>query len=166
MRTLGLLSATMLLAGACGGDSDSVHFAGDYSLSLTNRENGCAFMNWVEGDTEVGVPVTMTQAEGEVEVTATVNGAAGLYLDVVIGARVFTGEADGSRVSLDLFGTNSLTMGNCTYTVNGHMEGTLDGDLLTGEITYSTATNGSPECGVLEGCESRQEFNGTRPPSD
>jgi FlaG/FlaF family flagellin (archaellin) len=166
MRTIGLLSVTVLLAGACGGGSDPVDFSGEYSISLTNRENGCGFMNWVEDDTAVGVPVTVTQAEGETQVTATVNGGAGLYLDLILGSRVFTGEADGPRIDLTLYGTNSATMGQCTYTVNANLFGRLEGDVLTGDITYTTATNGSPECGTLEGCESRQDFNGTRPPTN
>ncbi len=159
-----LLAFTLLL-GACGG-GDPADVAGDYTVSLTSRENGCGFANWTEGDTATGIPVVITQdAEEPSNATAVVNGAAGLYLDVVLGSRTYTGEVDGSSMHLTLFGTNSATQGNCTYTVNSEIDATLDGDVLEGDILYHTSTNSSPDCGTLEGCESRQEFNGTRPPT-
>jgi hypothetical protein len=151
---------------ACGG-GDPADVAGDYSISLTNRENGCEFDNWQEGNTATNVPVVITQGgEGEEDqATAVVNGVAGTYLDLVLGSRTYTGEVSGSHLELTLFGTTQGTQGNCSYNVNSIIDADLDGDVIEGDLLYHTQTNGSPECGVLEGCESRQEFNGTRPPT-
>ncbi|HTM19446.1 MAG TPA: hypothetical protein VL172_03025 [Kofleriaceae bacterium] len=154
------------LTAACGG-GEPADVAGDYTIALTNQDNGCGFANWTEGNTSTGVPVVIGQGEGDAadEATATVNGAAGIYLDAVLGARVYTGSVDGSHLDLTLHGTNSATQAQCTYTVNSTIDADLDGDVLRGEILYHTSTNGSPDCGTLEGCESRQDFNGTRPPT-
>jgi hypothetical protein len=164
-RRMRNLLACILLLGACGGDPADV--AGDYAVSLTNRENACSFQNWTEGETSTGIPVVITQgvdAEADTA-TAVVGGAAGLYLDVVLGSRTDTGDVDGSNLHLTLFGTNSFNQNQCTYTVNSEIDASLDGDVLTGNILYHASTNSSPDCGTLEGCESRQEFNGTRPPT-
>src|SRR5262245_57064299 len=78
----------VLFLAACGG-GDPADVAGDYSISLTNGENGCDFANWMEGETATNVPVVITQgSEGEEDqATAVVNGAAGTYLDLVLGSR-------------------------------------------------------------------------------
>lgn len=154
-----MMAATLALLGAsCGGDVDPT---GDFSISVTNRENGCGFDNWTEGNTATGIPVTITE-DGEVR--AEVGGAAGVFLGVVLGSNIFTGSVDGDQLDLTLFGTTSATQGNCTYTINAVLDGTLDGDVLTGDIRYTAATNDNPDCSTIEGCVSRQQFNGTRPP--
>lgn len=160
LRPMRLLGCLVLLA-ACGGEDADV--AGDYSIALTNRTNGCMFENWTEGDTATAIPVVITQDASAV--TATVNGGAGVVLDLVLGSRVYTGSVDGDHLVLEIFGTRSLMMGGCTYTINSVIDAELSGDALTGRIDYRSATNGSPDCGALEGCLSFQEFNGTRPPS-
>ena len=159
-----LTLALMALLAACG--SDPADVAGEYSLSLTNRDNGCAFDNWTEGETASNIPITMTQSTEDMTMaTAIVGGAAGVYLDVLLGSRTYTGEVDGSSLLLTLFGETSGIDGNCTFTVNSTIDASLDGDVLSGEIRYEKATNGNPDCAPSEGCASRQEFNGTRPPS-
>ena len=157
---------SIVVLAACGG-GDPAAVAGDYSISLTNRENGCNFQNWTVDDTATNVPVVITQgAEGEEDqATAVVNGAAGTYLDLVLGSRTYTGEVSGSHLELTLFGTRQAVQDGCSYTVNSIIDANLDGDVLEGDLLYHTQTNGSPDCGELEGCESRQEFNGTRPPT-
>jgi len=162
MRTASfVLFATVLsVTSACG--SDPVDAAGDFSISVTNRENGCSFANWTEGDSATNIGLTITQ-DGS-DVTGTVTGATGGFLDLVLGDHVFRGSADDSGVSMTIFGTRSATQGNCTYTVNATADADLAGDVLTGNILYQAATNGNPDCADLEGCTSRQEFNGTRPP--
>ena len=37
------------------------------------------------------------------------------------------------------------------------------GDTIAGTITYSTKTNGNPDCKAVE-CSATQKFNGARPP--
>jgi hypothetical protein len=163
-RALLLLGALVFAAGLCAGcDEDPADVAGDYSISTTNRENGCNFNDWTEGDTITNVPLMITQS-GE-SLTGEVSGAWGTWLDLVLGSRIFTGKVDGDEVDMTLHGTNSASDGGCTWFVNAHLTGTLSGDVLTGNIRYTPATNGHPDCSTIEGCVSRQEFNGTRPPS-
>lgn len=164
MRALPSLALAILVLGigACGGD-DPADVAGDYTLQITNEANGCGFDGWTEGEVAADVPLTVTQDGAAV--TATIEGLAGGYVELVLGARTFTGEVDGARLELTLFGTRSATEGNCTYTINAEVDATIDGDLLEGEIRYVPATNGNPDCAALDACANVQRFNGTRPPS-
>ncbi|HUH05205.1 MAG TPA: hypothetical protein VML75_24570 [Kofleriaceae bacterium] len=155
-----LVSCSLVLA-ACG--SDPADVAGNYSIALTNGANGCDFENWDEGATAQNIDLTVTQ-DGE-NASATVGGLAGAYLEVVLGSRVYQGTVDGDHLHLQIFGTPSATEGNCTWTVNSTVRAELDGDVLTGTIDYTKATNGNPDCAAFEGCVTRQNFNGTRPPT-
>jgi hypothetical protein len=160
IRSRAGLVTTALLAASCGG---SANVAGNFSVNLTNKDNGCNFANWTVGQMTTGVPVTITQSGSDV--TATITGAAGAFVTLVFGSAVFTGKVDGATLDLTLYGTRSVTMGNCTYTVNGELKGSIVGDVLDGTIDYKSATNGSPDCGAIQDCQSEQAFNGTRPPS-
>jgi hypothetical protein len=151
---------TAMVLGACG--DDHVNAAGEYTLSITNRENGCGFSNWTEGDTATGIALSVTQSDGDV--TGSVGGSTRVFLDLWLGSHTYTGSVDGNDVSMTLYGTVSNQEGNCTYTVNSTVEAELDGDVLVGDIRYTAATNGNPDCASLQGCVSRQSFNGTRPP--
>ncbi len=145
-----------------GADPAPPDAAGAYTVTITNGANQCAFAGWMEGAVATGVPLAVTQEEATV--TATVQGPAGAFLDLVLGARIFEGEIDGSALALTLFGTAPFMSGACTYTVNGEVSATVDGDVIEGSIEYRPSTNGSPACGVLETCVTAQQFNGTRPP--
>ena len=153
-------ASTLFLFVACSESPAEV--AGEYSLSMTNRENGCNFDNWTEGESNAGVSFTVLQEEETVN--GEIGGLAGAFLEVVFGTRMFSGDISGSSLSLILFGERSSKEGNCTYTINGTMNAEIDDDLLKGEIIYRPATNDNPDCQALEACTSRQEFNGTRPP--
>ncbi len=153
----------LIIGGALllGGYKDA-DVAGEYTVAITNGSNGCGFTNWTEGDTSTGIPFSVTQ-DGE-RLTGTVGGSSGLFLDLWLGDRVYTGTVSGNNVELTLYGTTTNTSGNCTYTVNSTIDGEIDGDVLVGDIRYRAATNGNPDCQTIEGCVSRQSFNGTRPP--
>jgi len=148
---------------SCGG-GDPADVAGEFTIALTNRENGCGFDEWQEGKTTSNIPLTM--AQDGADVTGTVGGVSGGYLNLVLGSNVFHGTVDGDDIDMTIYGDRSSTDGNCTYTVNATVAAAFDGDLLQGDILYTAATNGNPDCETsgLEGCETRQEFNGTRPP--
>jgi len=150
----------------CGDDDEGGHaadFAGDWTLAITNGDNGCAFDNWEVGNTASSIPFTITQSG--VDVTGNVGGLAGTYLDVVLGSHTFTGDVAGSNALMTLYGSRSGSQGNCTWTVNATVDADIDGDVIIGTIDYTIATNGNPDCASLEGCHSVQDFNGTRPPS-
>jgi hypothetical protein len=157
MKNLLVVMACALCA--CGSPAN---VAGNYSVNLTNKDNGCNFANWTVGQMTSGIAITVTQSGGDV--TATVGGLGGAFLTAVLGSASFTGTADGNAIDLKLFGTRSATMSGCAYTVNAHLTGGIAGDLLEGSIEYTPATNGSPDCGVLATCTNAQAFNGTRPP--
>ena len=146
---------------ACGGSDANVE--GDYSIALTNRENGCNFPNWTVGETAANIPVVIVQVGNEVD--ATVNGLAGAALDFSFGSRTYEGTVDGDDLLLDLQGSRAQSMGNCAFTYNSTIDARLQGDALTGRIDYTTASNGNTDCAPIDGCVSVQEFNGTRPPT-
>ena len=92
-------------------------------------------------------------------------GLAGGYLDLVLGGRTYSGDVSGSSLDLTLYGTRETQTGGCAFFINSIFDADLDGDVLVGRIIYTFNGNGSPDCQMLEGCESVQDFNGTRPPS-
>jgi hypothetical protein len=147
---------------ACS-DSDT-NVAGNYSVSLTNGDNGCNLSNFTPGQTATNVAITVTQNSSNV--TLTVEGVAGLYLIGLLGGgnNVFTGDVSGDGLDVDAIGTKPNTSGNCTYTYNSHISGTLDGDVLRGRIEYRAADNGNSGCTAVHDCLTFQDYNGTRPP--
>jgi len=158
MRCLPLV----FLIAACS--STPANVGGNYTVAVTNRDNGCNLMNWTVGNSATNIGVTVTQ--NGTQAVASVNGLVGGYLDVVLGAHDFTGTVDGDHLSLTLFGTRTSNSGNCTWTYNADLEAELNGDILTGTIDYRPKTNGNPDCTEMQNtCSSRQDFNGTRPPT-
>jgi hypothetical protein len=139
-----------------------VNIAGDYSVALTDRDNGCNLGNWTVGQQTSGIPVTITQSMSDV--TCEVGGLAQIALDAGLGAHVFTGSVAGTSVDANILGTVAQQSGNCTYTYNAEIYGTLSGNALAGFVHYTAATNGNPDCTGLENCVSTQEFSGSRPP--
>lgn len=156
------LTALAALASVAGCGSEPADVAGDYSVAITNGQNGCNFNEWVEGESTANIPLVITQ-DGT-QVSAEVQGIIGGLLGLWLGTNIFTGEVDGNSLQLTLYGTTSATAGNCTYTINSTMLAESDGDVLTGQLRYEAATNGNPDCGEIEGCVTLQSFNGVRPP--
>lgn len=155
MRTLAPL--LLLFACACGGTSD---LSGEYTVGLTNGVNGCDFENWTAGRQTSGVVFTVTQ--NDQEVTGQVGGAAGLYLGVIAGSNTFAGTIDGPDFEMRLVGVRSQTEGDCRYTVDVVATGRIEGDLISGELTYVPKTSGTG-C-RFENCQNVQAFAGARPP--
>jgi len=148
--------------GVLGCGSDPADVAGDYTISITNRDNGCMFANWAVGEQTTGVRVTITQ-DGETA-SASVEGTAGAFFDLWLGSHVYTGTVDGDDMTLELFGNRPQTAGNCAFTYNSRIVGSINGDALSGRVEYTAKTNNNPDCAALESCLSFQDFNGTRPP--
>lgn len=159
MRNIAIVAVAALLG--CS-DSEPADAAGQFSIALTNRDNGCELDNWVEGNTSSNIPFEIAQSGGSI--TGTIQGVAGGILEAWLGSRDYDGHISGNSLSLELFGSRSFSSGNCAFTYNSTITAELDGDVLTGTIDYTAATNGNPDCSSLEGCVSTQEFNGTRPP--
>lgn len=158
MRNLAWILVGWLSTG-CGTDAN---VEGNYTMAITNRDNGCSLANWTVGAQSTGINILVTQ-EGD-NVTATIQGLVGGYVALALGSAVYTGTIDGDELSLDLYGTRPQAMGNCAFTYNSAIEGVADGDTMTGRVEYRAATNGNPDCAAIEGCLTYQDFNGTRPP--
>lgn len=154
-----LVIAALLVAGCSTPDAQ---VAGTYTVNVTNRDNGCNFANWTVGNQTSGVSVAITQSG--TSVTANVTGGVGVVLDFAFGSSMFMGSVDGDALDLKLLSNKPQTSGNCTFTYDGEIAATSSGDILTGRINYTPATNGHPECVSIEGCITYQDFNGSRPP--
>ena len=152
------LAGLALVLAACGGNSN---VAGSYTIALTNRDNGCNLSNWTVGNSTTGVGVSITQ--NGADVTAMVSGGGGLALGALLGTNTFTGD---DSIDLKALGSRANQSGNCTWTFNAEITADLVGDSLTGRIDYRAADNGNPDCTTknIHGCDSYQDFNGTRPP--
>ncbi len=152
---------------ACGSEQEfTVDVSGEYSVALTNGANGCAFENWVEGNEANSVGLTIAQ-EGN-DLSATVDPVTAIVLALFLGSANsdgtrFVGTAKRNDFSLVAYGTIPRREGNCSYTVNATIEGTLSGDAIAGTISYSPATNDNPDCAAIE-CANVQQFSGSRPP--
>lgn len=157
-----ILLALLAVGGACASDAD---VAGNYTVALTSRDNGCNISGWTTGAMSAGIGVTITQNSSKL--TLTVGGLAGVYLVGALGAdgNVYTGGVDGDDFDTDSIGTRAYNTGNCTYTYNSSISGTLNGDALEGVIEYRAADNGNSDCSQVHDCLSYQDFNGTRPPT-
>ncbi|MBX7192781.1 MAG: hypothetical protein K1X94_12020 [Sandaracinaceae bacterium] len=163
IRTLSLVALALvggLLTSSCS--ASPANAAGSWSMNLTNGANGCMFSNWTVGDTTTGVPVTITQSGASV--TLLVTGGYATALDLLVGGHEFTGAVDGNHVNARLTGRAGST-GGCAYTTVGDLEGTLSGDTITGNLSWSYDTNSSADCGMYAVCETLQAMNGTRPPT-
>ncbi len=150
------LAILVLLCAGCGGDGGPVDATGEFMIALTSGANGCEFQDWQEGATSTGIPLSMLHED--TGVTASMGGAAVLFLDLLQGSHVFDGDVDGHTILLELAGTTEHPGDGCSHVVNSTLEAQLDGDVLVGSIVYTR----SPECPGLTGCESVQTFNGTR----
>jgi len=141
----------------------AANVAGDYTVDLTTGDNGCMFANWMPGTSNMNVPVTLAQ-QGTTA-TATVGGLAALVLVVGLGTAKFQGTVTGDSFSLADYGTAHSTDGDCSYTLKATLTGSISGDSISGQITYSETTNGSPACTYHATCTSVQAFAGVRAPS-
>ncbi len=152
--------ALLLLCGGC--NNEPMDLQGVYTIALTNRENGCNFNDWQVNDTTTGVQLTVSQS-GE-SASGFVGGTAGAWLTIVLGSQEFSGAVDGSDVRMTLHGSIPTTVAGCTWTIDAILTGTLTGDTLAGDIQYTPSTNNHDNCAAIEGCVSRQQFNGVRAP--
>lgn len=159
---MGSIVTASCVAG-CGSDDDagfSRDLSGDYSVNVTNGPSSCE-QDWTEGETSTGIPFTIDQ-EGD-SVTGRVEGGVAVLLALVIGTNEFEGTIDGNAFSMVAYGTIPRVEGNCTYTLNATLEGSIHDDAVEGSIVYAPATNSNPDCDAVE-CSSVQNFTGSRPP--
>src|SRR5690349_16693792 len=141
LRRLWVLLAVTTVSGACGdsfqgstggggtggtgGPPPPADLAGDYTISVTDGDNGCNLANWMKGTSTKNIDFTVTQSEAHA--VGLVGGLAGTYMDLVLGSHKFEGEVTGDAFSMTDYGTNQGTMNGCSYTINATIDGTIDG---------------------------------------
>lgn len=143
--------------------------SGNYTVQIANGANGCtfAFENWMEGP--AGSFPAVNAQDGSTVVTV-VEGGFGALLSFVYGGDDgvlrLVGTIEGDRLASEFIGARPSNELACTWTWSIRLDAVADGDLLTGTLTYAPRTNGHPVCETLgiEGCETLQLFNATRPP--
>jgi hypothetical protein len=159
-----LLVLFALLA-ACGDDDSSssppADVSGNYSVSVTNTDNGCGYNGWTIGQSTQNIAFVVTQ--NGVAASGEVKGAANFYF-AVLGIGPLAGTVDGAHANMAADGTLHLKDGNCDYVVRATADFTLTGDTINGTMTYSNTTNGDPSCGTKSTCTSTQSIAGSRPP--
>ncbi len=149
-------------SGGSGGGDPPASIAGDYLVSLTNGANTCpSSTDWIEGNQSSGIPFTIQQ-DGT-RIWAEAAGAAAVLFILVTGEVDFEGEIHGSDFSMTNYGTKASQAGNCTYTVNATIAGTVDGNTIEGTVIYEPAITDNPDCAALE-CQAEQAYSGNRPP--
>jgi hypothetical protein len=158
MKSLIFLVGVLAMTACSGGDPADVE--GMYTVSTTNRDDGC-HLGWNVGDTNQGITVVITQ-NGESAI-AEIQGGAGFLVGIVVGTNTLSGSVDGNDLDLFAAGTRPKTSGNCTYTTDGRINATLTGDALQGTMRYIANTNNNTDCAAVA-CTSTQDFAGTRPP--
>jgi hypothetical protein len=145
---------------ACGGGGDA-NVAGNYTMAITNRDNGCNFNGYMVGaQNTVGVNITQTDSK----LSATVTGGGGFLLALVVGSNIYTGSVDGNDVDLEIIGDIAMNSGNCAFTYNSEIHATADNNSMSGRIEYRAVTNNNSDCAAISGCLTFQEFAGSRPP--
>jgi hypothetical protein len=159
----------LLLTSACSGGSlqatPPANIAGAYSVTLTNGDNGCQFTNFTGAPPTQDVHVTLQQQGATA--TGSVTGLAGLFFSIVLGtmAQQFQGTVSGDSFTLTAHGANAFHAGQCTFTIEATLSGTITGDTIQGQLVYTESTNGSPDCAYHATCSSTQSFAGARAPS-
>jgi hypothetical protein len=160
------VACLLVLASACSSvddfESSPADVAGTYTVAVTSQEDSCGFPNW-EAGTKVN-DIKLTFAQETSSITGTIDGVIGTLIELWLGSKSFEGTVNGDRVQATNHGSRPFTQDNCTYTISVLLEGTLNGDALQGNLTYTPKTNGSPDCGALETCQAIQTFAGARPP--
>jgi hypothetical protein len=134
--------------------------AGEYTVSLVSAENDCANVDWKAGNTTTGVMFTIKQ--NGTKLTAETGGDAAVYFVLLTGSNQFAGDIHGNAFTLIDHGPTVSQSGSCTYTLDAIVEGTIDGDTITGTLTYSPVLSSDPECAQYA-CAAVQDYTGVRP---
>ena len=155
-------SILVLAICSCGGDSPA-NVAGTYTLSLTVQQNACGILSGAVGDSSTGVQIIVTQTGSQT--SGQVQGVAGALVTLAMGTDTFMGKIAGNSLDMSISGTMAGSSGTCAFTRNARLVADRSGDVLTGSVTYTFATNKTADCGTRDTCKDVQVFNGTRPPS-
>jgi hypothetical protein len=154
-----------VVTAGCGSDDPPppVDVHGNYTLTVTNGPSTCPLPGWTQDAVTRNIPFTVTQNGSSVY--ADVGGLGAAFLNLYCGNAHLEGSVVGPDMNLHLAGTQSLSSGSCAFTIDANVIATVQGDAITGSITYTPNTNTSADCAAVQSCTARMNFNGTRPPS-
>lgn len=158
MRTILLALVTTVVA--CSGssaDEPPAQVAGNYTLTITDNQNGCNLENFTTNASQTGTMVAITQSGGSL--TATAMHTSGLVLAFAAGDTL-NGWIQGHDASVSA--TSGRTQGGCVYTTTATANITFSDTGMQGNIVYTDSGNGSSDCGVMQQCTSTQTFTGSR----
>ncbi|HTQ45554.1 MAG TPA: hypothetical protein VMI75_22500 [Polyangiaceae bacterium] len=158
MRTI-LLALVVATTAACSSTDQGppAQVAGDYTLTVTDNQNGCNVENFTTGATQSGITVSITQNGSSLSATGT--GSMGLMLAFATGDTL-NGYIDGQAASLS--STVGHTQGGCAYSTTATVNLVFSGNQFEGNVLYTDSGNGSPDCGVMQQCTSSQKVTGSR----
>ncbi len=153
----------LLFVGCSDGDEfeDTKQVGGQYDMTVHNGTNGCQFEDWVEGDTATDIGLRIEQDQKDL--VGRLEGSVGsLVVALALGTAEFTGEVASNRVTLVAVSPYVSRDGSCTFSREVTLRGELNGNVMSGEIEHSLATNDAPGCEGLEDCVSVQTFDSIR----
>jgi hypothetical protein len=159
-----LLMCVSFAAAACGGSdySQPVDVTGQYTGQVTNGVNTCPGV-WVTGQMS---DVQITAAQTGDNISLQVKGGAALLLQAAFGSTAFNGKVSGNHIDALIIGSVMQSRSGCTWTTDGTLAADLNGNTLTGSVTYSPKTNNHADCMTegVTGCSSTQNFTLNRMP--
>src|SRR5262249_11995148 len=121
--------------------------------------------DWIDDAVTDGIRYNIRQ-DGS-DITAQAQGNAAVYFVVLTGSNDFSGQVRGNSFELTDVGPNVKPAGSCNYTINAVVSGAIDGDTITGKVTYHPVISADPSCDpdcAPYVCEAEQTFVGTRAP--
>jgi hypothetical protein len=154
--------------GADDGPSDlpPADVSGDYTVTLTNLSNTCVTeTDWIDGAVSPDNRYDIRQDGATI--TAQGQGNAAVYFVVLLGSNDFSGSVKGDAFRLTDVGPYVKTDGSCSYTIDAIVSGSIDGDTISGTITYRPVLSADPSCNpdcAPYACEAVQAYVGTRAP--
>jgi hypothetical protein len=157
------LSLAMLAAGCSSSDAPPpLDVSGVYSGPVVNGTSSCPGL-WNTGQTS---DVQINAAQSGSNISLQLQGGAGLFVRLLLGADSFNGTVSGAHIDAILIGSTQTTMMGCVYSWTGNLSADLNGNTLTGQIQYTPQTNGNADCTTqnITGCARQQTFTLTRPP--
>jgi hypothetical protein len=149
---------------SCSSDKefeDTKQVGGQYDMTVRNGANGCQFEDWVEGETATDIGLHIEQDQNDL--TGRLEGSVGsLVAALALGTAEFTGTVASNRVTLVAVSPYVSRDGSCTFSREVTLRGELEGNVMSGEIEHSLATNDAPGCEGMEDCVSVQTFDAIR----
>jgi hypothetical protein len=149
---------------SCSSDEefeDTVQVGGQYDMTVRNGTNACEFEDWVEGETATDIGLHIEQDRNDL--AGRLEGSVGsLVVALALGTAEFTGTVAGNGVTLVAVSPYVSRDGSCTFSREVTLRGELNGNVMSGEIEHSLATNDAPGCEGMEDCVSVQTFDAIR----